>query len=154
MPITRSWPWIFAALMGQALPLPASAQASTSAGQFCGLREVHPQAVSLARRGLDLRIFPSARAIDGTFSGCQSVWMTDGFLLAQATYRQGVVTKYVGSSPDGSRTVSCLYEAGRLAASAGDCPAFEEFPLNKSAATPAPAAASRSPSGSSASPRP
>ena len=132
MPITaRSLPWIVTALLAPALPLSASAQASASAGQFCALREVHPQAVSLARRGLDLRIFPGAQAIDAMFSGCQSVWMTDGFLLAQATYRQGLVTKYVGSSPDGSRTVSCLYEAGRLAASAGDCPGIEEFPLDK-----------------------
>jgi hypothetical protein len=128
----RSLLLFVAALAAPTLPLSASAQADGDAGQFCALREVHPQAVPLARRGLDLRIFPSAQAIDATFSGCQSVWMTDGFLLARATYRHGVVTKYVGSSPDGSRTVSCLYEAGRLAASAGDCPAFEEFPLNKS----------------------
>jgi hypothetical protein len=133
MPVTaRSSLLIVAALVASTLPLSASAEAAADAGQFCALREVHPEAVPLARRGLDLRIFPSAQAIDATFSGCQSVWMSDGFLLAQATYRHGVVTKYVGSSPDGSRTVSCLYEAGRLAASAGDCPAFEEFPLNKS----------------------
>jgi hypothetical protein len=127
----RSLPLIVAALATTTFPLSASAEAAADAGQFCGLREVHPAAVTFARRGLDLRIFPSAQAIDATFSGCQSVWMTNGFLLAQATYRHGVVTKYVGSSPDGSRTVSCLYESRRLAASAGDCPTFEEFPLNK-----------------------
>jgi len=80
---------------------------------------------------VDLRIFPSAQAIDARFSGCQSVWLASGFLLAQATYRNGEVIKYVGSDPDGSRTVSCLYEARQLIASAGDCPAFEDFPLNK-----------------------
>ncbi|MGM9486688.1 hypothetical protein [Ideonella sp. YS5] len=127
----RSWLLVAVSLVAAALA--PSAFAEPAAAETCSLREVPAQAVTLARRGLDLRIFPGAQAIDRKFSGCQSVWMANGFLLAQATYRQGVVTKYVGSSPDGSRTVSCLYEAGRLAASAGDCPAFEEFPLNKSA---------------------
>ena len=129
--VARSLLVVSISLVAAVQPPPASAE--PAAAQTCSLREVPAEAVTLARRGLDLRIFPGAQAIDGKFSGCQSVWMANGFLLAQATYRQGVVTKYVGSSPDGSRTVSCLYEAGRLAASAGDCPAFEEFPLNKSA---------------------
>jgi hypothetical protein len=108
------------------------AATSGSAGQFCGSQEVLPEAARVATRGMDLRIFPSAQAVDARFSGCQSVWLASGFLLAQATYRNGEVIKYVGSDPDGSRTVSCLYEARRLVASAGDCPAFEDFPLNKS----------------------
>ncbi|HEV8689126.1 MAG TPA: hypothetical protein VGQ91_02425, partial [Ideonella sp.] len=119
---------VVAALVVPALPLSASGQAAASAGQFCGLREVPPEATTVVTHGVSLRIFPDARAVEARFSGCQSVWLANGFLLAQATYRNGEVVKYVGNNPDGSRTVSCLYEARRLVASAGDCPPFEDFP--------------------------
>ena len=133
MPFTaKSLRLAVAALVAPALPLSASAAATATGGQFCGPQEIHPEAVTLATRGMDLRIFPGAQAIDATFSGCISVWLANGFLLAQATYRNGEVIKYVGNNPDSSRTVSCLDQAHRLAASAGDCPPFEEFPLNKS----------------------
>ena len=133
MPFTTRSPRLaVAVLVASALPLSASGEITASTGQFCGLQEIHPKAVTVVTRGVDLRIFPSAQAIDATFSGCQSVWLANGFLLPQATYRNGEVIKYVGNNPDSSRTVSCLYQAHRLAASAGDCPPFEEFPLNKS----------------------
>ena len=133
MPITAKFLRLaVAALVAPTLPLSASGETAASAGQFCGRQEVHPEAVTLVTHGVDLRIFPGAQAIDATFSGCQSVWLANGFLLAQATYRNGEVVRYVGNNPDSSRTVSCLYEARRLVASAGDCPPFENFPLNKS----------------------
>ena len=133
MPFTaRSLRLAVAAFAASAPPLSASGADTASAGQFCALQEVHPNAVTVVARGVDLRIFPSAQAVDAAFSGCQSVWLTNGFLLARATYRNGEVIKYVGNNPDSSRTVSCLYEARRLVASAGDCPPFGDFPLNKS----------------------
>ena len=109
----------------------ASAEAVADAAESCSLRAVPADAIRLVTHGVDLRIFPSAEAIHATFSGCQNVWLSNGFLLAQATYRNGEVIKYVGNDPDG-RSVSCLYESRRLMASAGDCPPFEDFPINKS----------------------
>lgn len=122
---------IVAALLALSLPLSVSGKAVANAGQFCSLQAVHPKAVTAATHGVDLRIFPDAPAIDAAFSGCQNVWLSNGFLLAKATYRNGQVISYVGIDPDGSRSVSCLYESRRLVAAAGDCPPFEAFPLNK-----------------------
>ena len=121
-----------AAFLTSAPPMFKSAEAAAGTGSFCNLTEVHPEAIRMVTHGVDLRIFPNAQKIDATFSGCQNVWLSNGFLLARAAYRNGVVISYVGIDPDGSRTVSCLYESHRLAAAAGECPPFEAFPLSKS----------------------
>jgi len=129
---TKSLRLCIAAFWKLAVPLFMPGEAAASTGSFCDLKEIHPKAVSMVTHGVDLRIFPNAQAIDAAFSGCQNVWLSNGFLLARASYRNGVVVSYVGIDPDGSRTVSCLYESRRLVAQAGDCPPFEAFPLNKS----------------------
>lgn len=121
----------FALLTGVLLLAPlVSAKDAGNAGEFCKLQAIPSEAIKLVTHGVDLRIFPDASAINTTFSGCQTVWLSSGFLLAQATYRKGEVTKYVGVDPDG-HSVSCLYEARRLVAAAGECPPFEQFPLHK-----------------------
>ena len=104
--------------------------ASADGNEFCSLRSAPPEAATLVTQGVDLRIYPDARLVTAEFSGCQTVWLSSGMLLAQAKYKNGEVIRYVGSHPDG-RTVSCLYESRRLVASAGDCPSFEDFPLDK-----------------------
>jgi hypothetical protein len=125
---TRAAAFVALALL---LASEASAEAAPDGTQFCSLRAAPLEATRRVTHGVSLSIFPDAQAITTEFSGCQNVWLSDGLLLAQAQYKNGEVVKYVGSHPDG-RSVSCLYESRRLTAAAGDCPAFEDFPLGKS----------------------
>jgi hypothetical protein len=100
----------------------------------CGPQKIHQDALILPTHGVDLHIYPNADVIGEQYSGCQNIWLDNGFLLAQAMYKNGVIQTYTGSEPDGKTIYRCIYKDKKLVLAeptTEDCPPFEAFPLNK-----------------------
>jgi hypothetical protein len=100
----------------------------------CALRKPSKNSVTLPTHAIDLLIYPDAAAVDAHYTGCQNIWLSDGHLLAQAEYKNGVVQSYKGWEPDGAATMRCIYKDRSLNSDKSqekDCPPFDFFPINR-----------------------
>ena len=82
-------------------------------------REVH---------GLEFYLYPEK--IDAKFSGCQSIWLGDGYKLATAKYLKGEIIVFESQEP-GEEKISCHYKNQQVLAQTakGKCPSSAKFPL-------------------------
>ena len=114
-------------------PIPVEAKAPKNEPN-CGKQKIRRDGIRKPTHGLDMYLYPDASQINEQYSGCQNIWLEDGFLLAQAKYKKGEIQNYRAWEPNSKRTLSCEYANGRLSKAnpdSADCLPAEVFPLNK-----------------------
>lgn len=100
----------------------------------CGKQALRHEAIKKPTHGVDMYVYPRADQIDKQYSGCQNIWLEDGFLLAQAKYENGDIRRYKAWDPKSKKAFSCEYANGKLLKAkpeAADCPPTDAFPLNR-----------------------
>lgn len=102
---------------------------------YCNLKKAPQDAVVFPTHGVSLLIFPKPEVVDSKYSGCQNIWLENGFLLAQAKYLNGNIQTFTGQEPDGSRHYVCKYRKRKLVytyPSRKECPSIDYFPIDGS----------------------
>ncbi len=111
--------------------IPAKAE-STKNEPNCGKQKIRRDGIRKPTHGVDMYLYPDADQINARYSGCQNIWLEDGFLLVQAKYREGEIQSYKAWEPKSKEAVSCVYANKKLLKAkpdAVDCPPFDAFPL-------------------------
>ena len=98
--------------------------AFTSAQENCQLKIPPRQAASTGNHGLFYFVYP--RAVNASYSGCQTMWDEKMNQVIVLTFEQGSVIKFESNDPsDASRKYSFRYEQGKLARyESKDCPDY------------------------------
>lgn len=108
--------------------------AESDKNKYCDLLHIPKKAARLPTHGVDLYIFPNADVVDRTYSGCQNIWLENGFLMAKAKYTRGVIQSFNGQEPNGDGKFECIYRDGTLISFKPDlnsCPTVDYFPVDK-----------------------
>lgn len=90
----------------------------------CQLTIPPRQAASTALHGYFFFVYP--RAVDASYSGCQTMWDEKGTKVIVQTFEQGRVIRFEATDPSNpSVKYSCRYEHGKLASKQSkDCPEY------------------------------
>jgi hypothetical protein len=101
-------------------------------GANCALESPPPTSGEEALRGHKLLIFPRAKDIDSTYSGCQGLWAPQGnsWALGSLMYIENgqVVRVWAGANPN-DPILACRFRDGKLVAGdAAVCPSLQLLP--------------------------
>lgn len=130
--------WLNCLLLPLVLVLVApAARAERPHGKNCHLAAPPQSAGEKEAHGVVLRVYPRAKAIDTSYSGCQLVWVPHGarwVVISAAEVIRGDPVRIWTPNPEDASLTGCRYRNGSVTkGSAADC-AAAEFLLAKSLA--------------------
>lgn len=78
----------------------------------CKLTTIPKKSKKSDLHGISIFVYPGE--IPEKFTGCQTVWLEDGFMLIRYYYKKGMIEWVKSMEPKGGNATYCLYKDGIL----------------------------------------
>lgn len=91
----------------------------------CDLKTIPSDAKRIFAHGVNFLVFPPV--LGSSYTGCQIIWLEDGYKLSTRYFRDGKVVWLKGQEPKSKRSFYCAFEHGALVKEKSD---IEKCPEN------------------------